>query len=412
MHSDDEYIQIPSLRSQIPSFKVMDVLAMAELLEAQGNHVCHMEVGQPSTGAPQQVIEAAQLALTQEKIGYTHSMGISSLREAIAKHYVKKYKVLISPANIVITTGSSAAFLFCFMGCFNANDYVGLCSSGYPCYRNILSSLEVNYVCIPANNEFKVTANELMSCIIYRRENNMKPLKGLILSSPSNPTGAMLSAEELKALCDVCKEYNILFLSDEIYHGITYDNKVEATALEFSKDVIVINSFSKYYSMTGWRLGWMIVPDYYIDTMNRLSQNLYINAPTLSQIAAVKAFECDDELKLHVIKYSSNRKIVLDALFELGFEKTSISPADGAFYIYVDLSNAPGIVDPTQLNTPKLCEQLLIEAKVAITPGIDFEDPTLDLGLRRIRFSYSRNTQEVQEGMLRFQTWWRKTFPV
>lgn len=260
-------------------------------------------------------------------------------------------------------------------------------------------------VSIPVNLEYKVTALELTLEIEKRKLNGEKKLSGLILSSPGNPTGAMLSPTELKELCLVCTNNDIIFLSDEIYHGISFggpngSKKEEHTAAQYSESAIVINSFSKYFSMTGWRLGWILVPETLVDVMNRLGQNLYINAPTLSQLAAVHAFDCTDELEGHVQKYAINRQCILDTLKELSLD-TNISPADGAFYVYVDLL-AAGITDSTNL-----CSRLLEEAGVAVSSGVDFEDPSSGLGNYRVRFSYSRSTKEVTEGMKRFKTWWQ-----
>lgn len=364
-------------------------------------------MGQPSSAAPSKVIDAAKNALNIDRIGYTNALGIYPLRQAISSHYMEKYGIHVNPSNIVITTGSSAAFLFAFLGCFDIDDHVAICGTGYPCYRNILSALNLKYQCIPANHEFKLTAKELIDEISERARTGQPRLKGLILSSPGNPTGAMLTATELKDLCKVCDENGITFISDEIYHHISYGTVKESTALEHSKGVIIINSFSKYYSMTGWRLGWMIVPDSLVDTINRLSQNFYINAPTLSQLAAVEAFNCEDELQSHILKYSKNREIVLAALKDLGFSSSAISPADGAFYVYVDIKEALESKNKSW-DAPTICRKVLEEAGVAITPGVDFEDPLSGLGLQRIRFSYSRSTEEVSEGMNRFESWWRR----
>lgn len=393
-----------SKRSAIESFKVMDVMARALELETEGMSVCHMEVGQPSSGAPSAVLESAKSSLLNDKIGYTNAVGIEKLRTAISKHYKDKYNVDVPIQRIVVTTGSSAAFLFAFLGCFDVGDCVALCGTGYPCYRNILNALGIEISSIPANMNFKLTSKELLAEINSRKQLGLKPIQGLILSSPSNPTGAMFSSEELSELCSTCDENNIVFISDEIYHGISYGKQKEETAIKFSDSSIIINSFSKYYSMTGWRLGWMVVPDYLIDTMTRLSQNMYINAPTLSQLAACEAFNCIDELEEHLKKYRRNRDIVLSTLDSIGLSE-GISPADGAFYIYVDLSHHG--ID----NTPDLCKRILEEAGVAITPGVDFEDPASGLGLKRMRFSYSRNTDEVEEGMKRFKKWWEENFP-
>jgi aspartate/methionine/tyrosine aminotransferase len=239
----------------------------------------------------------------------------------ITKHYLDKYGVTITSNQVIITTGSSAGFLFAFLGCFDIGDHIALCSSGYPCYRNLMKATNLHAVSIPVNKEFKITAQELKETILQRVAQHLPPLNGLILSSPSNPTGAMLSPLELQELCRLCQQHNITFLSDEIYHGISYGDQEEATALSYSNSAVIINSFSKYFSMTGWRLGWMVIPEKLTDTMNRLSQNMYINAPTLSQIAAVKAFECKEELDGHVEMYRVNRKCVLGIVIYLHIHK-------------------------------------------------------------------------------------------
>ena len=370
-------------------------------LEQEGRTICHMEVGQPSSTAPQAVKDKAKWALENDLLGYTNALGISALRNEITKMYEQKYNVHIPSERVVITTGSSAAFLLSFLACFDEGASVGVCSSGYPCYRNVLHAAGLSPVGIPVNRDFKVTAVELEEEILRRQKLGVPALKGFIRSSPSNPTGAMLSPDELKGVCEVCNRHHILFISDEIYHGISYGTQKEATAAQFTDDVIVVNSFSKYFSMTGWRLGWIVVPHSMIDVMNRLSQNIYINAPTLSQIAACEAFHCEDELQSHLKKYTNNREIVLETLKELGIDD-NLAPCDGAFYAYVDLS-AHGVSD-----SPQLCRRILEEAGVAITPGIDFEDPSSGLGYKRLRFSFSRSTEEVREGMKRFSVWWRR----
>ena len=245
--------------ASVESFKVMDVLERANQLQAEGNKVFHCEVGQPETGAPSTVAKAAVEALTEPRVmGYTDAFGLLPLREKISQYYQKKYGLTedhVPTKRIVVTTGSSGGFLLAFTGCFDAGDFVAIASSGYPCYRNILSALGCKLATIPINKDFKLTATELQAEIARRIEAGETPIKGLILSSPSNPTGAMLSPEELENLCQLCESENILFISDEIYHGITY-GMTEATALQFSSNALIINSFSKYYSMSGWRLGW------------------------------------------------------------------------------------------------------------------------------------------------------------
>lgn len=394
----------PSFRSQIDAFRVMEILAKANEMEAAGESICHMEIGQPGHGAPKAVLEAAHKALDNNCIGYTSALGITALKQAIAQHYQDKYGIAVDPHRVVVCTGSSAAFMLTFLGCFEEGDHVALCSSGYPCYRNLLTATGLRYVSIPVNDQFKVTGPMLEEEIARRASLNLPPLKGLLLSSPGNPTGVMLSPEELAELCAVCDKHNVLFLSDEIYHGVSYGHVHEASALQFSQKAIAINSFSKYYSMTGWRLGWMVVPLSLVDTMNRLSENIYISPPTLSQLAACEAFKCDKELDAHVAVYACNRDIVLDCLGSLGLLSCA-APSDGAFYVYVDLMEH-GVDDSAQL-----CERLLQEAKLAVTPGLDFEDPATSLGKHRLRFSYSRGTEEVREGMQRFKKWWLANMP-
>jgi len=392
----------------VESFKVMDVLHRANELQADGHDVVHCEVGQPETGAPERVARAAVEALIEPQImGYTDAFGLMALRQRISDHYDKKYKMEKSiPTNrVVVTTGSSGGFLLAFTACFDAGDFVAIASSGYPCYRNILSALGCNLVNISVNDSFKLTATELKQEIGARKANGDVAIKGLILSSPSNPTGAMLDSSELKDLCELCERNGIQFLSDEIYHGISYGKK-ESTALNYSDKALVINSFSKYYSMTGWRLGWMIIPENLIDPINALQQNMFISAPTISQTAAIKCWENDTikELEQHVAKYRISRSVVLDELKKISdLDAKNIAPADGGFYIYLDLGErnvAPGF------GSIALCKALLDEEHVAFTPGNDFEDPAGPLGDRRLRISYAGGVDTVKTAMERFRRFW------
>ncbi|GMH70946.1 hypothetical protein TL16_g05532 [Triparma laevis f. inornata] len=313
-----------------PSFKVMDQVALAVKLESEGKHVCHLEVGQPLKPAPSQVLSAAKDALNDDRLGYTHALGITELREAIARRYSKQYPDVTEPVNpddIVVVTGSSAGFLLAFTALFDPNDNVAVPSTCYPCYRNILGALAVNCVSLKLNSDYKITAKELREEVERRKNEGKESLKGLILSSPGNPTGATLNKKELYELCRACEELDVRFISDEIYHGIVYDELLnnEATALgcvEGRRSSLVINSFSKYQCMTGWRLGWLVLPEdrSIRDSINRLAQNMYINAPTLSQKAAVALFddpEVEEELQRRVEEYAKSRKVVLNTLTEL-----------------------------------------------------------------------------------------------
>lgn len=406
----------PSNRSSsVESFKVMDVLRRANQLETEGRTIYHCEVGQPETGAPALVAQAAISALNgspdESRMGYTDAFGLMPLRENISKYYATKYAGVpvdrIGAERIVITTGSSGGFLLAFTACFDAGDVIAIASSGYPCYRNILQALGCQLANVPVSKEFKLTAVELRKEIQRRKEDGQPSLKGLILSSPSNPTGAMLSPDELKELCTLCEEEGIRFLSDEIYHGISY-GKEEATALSFSSTAIVINSFSKYYSMSGWRLGWMILPSDLVDSINVLQQNMFINAPTISQTAAMQCWEDEtiEELERHVAKYRASREIVLkemEAVKEIPGK--NIAPADGGFYVYVDLGD-DNVCMEEGMGSTEMCQRLLETEGVAFTPGTDFEDPANNLGDRRFRISYAGGTTKVKNAMEKFLQFW------
>lgn len=397
-------VSVSKRSASVDSFKVMDVLQRANQLQAEGKDVLHCEVGQPETGAPASVAKAAVDALTEPQVmGYTDAFGLLSLREKIAAHYSKYYQLdpPIDTKRIVVTTGSSGAFLLAFTSCFDAGDTVAIASSGYPCYRNILSALGCQQANVPINEEFKLTAKELQNEIARRKAAQEVPLKGLILSSPSNPTGAMLSPDELKELCELCDKEDIHFLSDEIYHGISYGQK-EATALQYSSKALIVNSFSKYYSMSGWRLGWMVIPEELVEPINSLQQNMFINAPTISQTAALKCWDEDTiaELENHVHKYRTSRQLILDALAQVKeINPKNIAPADGGFYIYIDLGDDN--VAP-RFGSVKMCNLFLEEKYVALTPGTDFEDPASGLGARRFRISYAGGIDTVRKAMERF----------
>lgn len=368
-----------SMRSNIPAFMVMDVMRAANERAASRQAVYHLEVGQPGTSAPEGVLEAARRGLDDSRIGYTEAMGTPELRDAIAGHYRSYYGVDIPPERVVVTTGSSGGFVLAFLAAFDAGDRVALASPGYPCYRNILSALGVEPVCLAteAGDRFQPTPD------LLDRARRDGPLDGLIVASPSNPTGTMLQRAELQDLADYCALHGIRFISDEIYHGITYDRQAD-TVLDFSDTAIVINSFSKYFSMTGWRIGWMVVPEDLARAVECLKQNLFISAPTLSQIAAAAAFDCKEENDRRVESYRASRDLLLRALPEAGFE--NLAPADGAFYIYADVGNLTN-------DSEAFCRRILSETGVALTPGLDF-DP--ERGNRFIRFSYAETPATVK----------------
>eukprot|EP00614_Pseudopedinella_elastica_P008849 CAMPEP_0172606316 /NCGR_PEP_ID=MMETSP1068-20121228/26514_1 /TAXON_ID=35684 /ORGANISM="Pseudopedinella elastica, Strain CCMP716" /LENGTH=428 /DNA_ID=CAMNT_0013408989 /DNA_START=29 /DNA_END=1315 /DNA_ORIENTATION=+ len=399
----------PSVRSAVPSFKVMDVMARAAALEAKGRKVYHLEVGQPQSGAAPRVCEAAQKAITEEKLGYTLAKGLTPLRRKIVEHYSSKAGVEIPIERVVVTTGSSGGFLLVFHACFDAGDHVAVGMTCYPCYRNILNAMNVVTPSISLNAEYKITARELGQEVKRRKEAGLPKLSGFIQSSPANPTGAMLTSQEVRGLCQLCDKEGIWYISDEIYHGISYGKtEVSAVSVPTSQGrTIVVNSFSKYYSMTGWRLGWLVLPESLCDAVNRLQQNMFINAPTLSQIAAEACFEkdTDEVLQAHIARYAANREVVLAALAACGI--TDVAPADGAFYAYADLGEAAGLVQ-LGFGTEALCAALLEDEGVAITPGTDFEDPKLGRGQQRIRLSFPGATEDMEAAMEAFKRWWPK----
>jgi len=375
-------------RGRVSPFIVMEVMRAAAEREKSGAPVLHMEVGQPGTGAPQGVIAAARAALDDHRLGYTVALGIPELRQAIARHYREYYGVTVSAESIVVTTGSSGAFILSFLSAFDPGDRVALAAPGYPCYRNILSALNVEPVPLMSTLETRFQPTpELLD-----RAHTEQRVHGLIIASPSNPTGTMLDTEALRALIDYCRENGIRLISDEIYHGITYDRRAD-TAAAHADDCIVINSFSKYFSMTGWRLGWMVVPRDLMRAVESLAQNFFISPPTLSQLAAVAAFDCHPELQDNVTRYAANREMLLRELPQAGF--TELAPSDGAFYIYADVGHMTN-------DSEDLCRRLLNEAGVAVTPGVDFDAAR---GNRFVRFSFAESTEEMARAAAALKAW-------
>jgi len=383
-------LMTPSARSDVPPFIVMDVIAAATKIEAAGGRVVHMEVGQPAAPAPKTAIEAARAALSGH-IGYTESLGIWPLRERIARHYHEIYGVKISPERVIATTGSSAGFILAFLSMFEAGDRVAIASPGYPPYRHILTALGCEPVLIEtkAETRFAITGDML------RAAHAKKKLSGILVASPANPTGTMMTPEALADLINVAEELGVRFISDEIYHGLDYAMPAE-TAVRLSENVLVINSFSKYFCMTGWRVGWIVAPEPLIRPIDRLQGNLAISVPTLSQIAAAAAFDGREEMDAVKHGYEENRRILLEGLPKIGFDK--FLPVDGAFYLYADVSKFTD-------DSFDFASRMLQEAGVATTPGVDF-DP--EHGRHRLRFSYARSADDMREAVDRIGNWLRR----
>ncbi len=379
---------VPSARSNVPPFMAMDVVAAAARIEAAGKHVIHMEVGQPAAPAPKQAIAAARAALGGRPIGYTETLGIPPLRARIARHYAETYSLEISPERVVVTTGSSAGFILAFLALFEAGDRVAIATPGYPPYRHILSALGCESVPIETteSTRWAITSDMLLAA------HAKKPLQGVLIASPANPTGTMMSTEALAHLINAAESNGIRVISDEIYHGLNYAMPAE-TAARISPRAVIINSFSKYFCMTGWRIGWMIVPPELVRPVERLQQNLAISVPTLSQIAAVAAFEGREEMEEVKHGYEKNRRILLEGLPGAGLD--SFLPADGAFYLY---ANVARLTD----DGFNFCKRMLEQAGVAATPGDDF-DPVR--GKHYLRMCYAGSAADMHEAVARIGKW-------
>jgi aspartate/methionine/tyrosine aminotransferase len=375
-------------RGQVPPFIAMDVLRAANERAATGDDVLHLEVGQPSTPAPAAVLAAARQALGRQTLGYTDALGLPALREAIAAHYRESYGVTLDPSRVVVTTGSSGAFLLAFLAAFEPGDRVALAAPAYPAYRNTLTALGLVPIELTAGPEHRYQA----TIDLLRAQG--QGVDGLIVASPANPTGTMLAPDELAAIVRYCRDVGIRLISDEIYHGIVY-SVTAATALSSGDEAVIVNSFSKYFSMTGWRLGWMVVPVDMLRPIECLAQNLFISPPALSQHAALAAFGCRDELDANVARYARNRALLLDELPKAGFSR--FAPADGAFYLYADVAHLTN-------DSPEFCRRMLREVGVACTPGTDF-DPAR--GNATLRLSFAGTTDAMAEAARRLQTWRR-----
>ncbi|MEP9373219.1 aminotransferase class I/II-fold pyridoxal phosphate-dependent enzyme [Mesorhizobium sp. KR1-2] len=375
-----------SKRGDVEPFHAMDVLAEANRLKALGVPVISMAVGQPSDPAPAAVREAAARALRDGRIGYTDALGVPALREAIAAHYAEHYGVEVSPGRIAVATGSSAAFNLAFLAMFDPGDSVAVVAPGYPAYRNIMGALGIDVVEIEMEDTPYLTADHLEAA--HKR----KPLKGVLFASPANPTGAIIPEKELAELIARAENLGISVISDEIYHRLSYAGP-DVTALSLGKDVTVINSFSKYYCMTGWRIGWMVLPEKLIRPIERIQQSLYISAPELSQVAAVEAFKATQELEAVKARYAWNRALLMQRLPELGFALAA--PMDGAFYAFCDVSRLTN-------DSMEFARRMLAEAHVAGTPGRDFD---MQSGHRFMRLSYAGSHDGMVEAVARIERW-------
>ena len=371
-----------SSRADVDPFIVMDVMEAARRAEDAGRHIIHMEVGQPGTGAPKGAVEAVARAMEEGPLGYTVALGLPQLRARIARMYGEWYDVDLNPDRVVITPGSSGGFILAFTALFDTGDKVGIGAPGYPSYRQILSALDLTPVDLQTSpeNRYQPVPADFAGL----------DLAGLMVASPANPTGTMLDHAAMRTLIEAAHSQGASFISDEIYHGIEYEAKA-VTALELTDECYVINSFSKYFSMTGWRVGWMVVPEDHVRVIERIAQNMFICAPHVAQIAALAAMECADELNQNLSVYRANRDLMMTGLPQAGFRK--IAPPDGAFYIYADVSD---LTDDSRA----FAAEILEKAGVAVTPGLDF-DPVR--GHQTLRFSYARATGDIEDGLARLR---------
>ncbi|MDI3313601.1 MAG: pyridoxal phosphate-dependent aminotransferase [Mycobacterium sp.] len=377
-------------RAGIPPFHVMDVwLAAAERQRSHGDLV-NLAAGQPSAGAPEPVRAAAAAALHLNQLGYTVALGIPELRAAIAASYRTRYGLAVDADEVVVTTGSSGGFLLTFLACFDVGDRVAVTSPGYPCYRNILAALGCEVVEIECGAETRFQPTVQMLAEID------PPVKGLVVASPANPTGTVIAPADLAAIASWCEESQVRLISDEVYHGLVYDGAPQTScAWQVSRNAVVVNSFSKYYAMTGWRLGWLLVPPELRRAVDCLAGNFTICPPVLSQYAAVAAFtpEAVAEADGHLRQYALNRTLLLDGLRNLGIDR--LAPTDGAFYVYADVSDVT-------TDSMQFCSKLLSDTGVAIAPGIDFDTVR---GGSFVRLSFAGPTRDVEEALRRMQSW-------
>ncbi|WP_425283226.1 pyridoxal phosphate-dependent aminotransferase [Methyloceanibacter methanicus] len=392
MNDPSEFPPLPRQLAQaraIDPFIVMDVMSEANRRESAGEDIIHMEVGQPATPAPRAARERVAQAMAEQTLGYTLSLGLPELRERIAAYVRQRYGVGVGAERVIVRRGRSAGFVLAFLAILDHGDGFGLPSPGYPCYRQILKALgfRPHLIETGADGRWMPTAADVEA--LARSD-----AAGLLLASPNNPSGTMASGARLKELAEACTRQGLWLISDEIYHGLEYDVAAE-TALAYSESAIVVNSFSKYFSMTGWRVGWLVVPEALTRTIERLCQNLYIAPPTVSQVAALGAFDGIDELEEIKSRYARSRALLLNELPPAGLP--NILPADGAFYLYADISH---LTD----DSVAFAKAMLRDIGVAATPGVDF-DPAR--GRSYLRLSYAGAEHQMREAAKRIAGWLR-----
>lgn len=374
-------------RGRIPPFIVMDVMQAAAEREAAGESVLHLEVGQPATGVPPRLMSRLAEESAGRPLGYTVARGLPGLRRRIADHYRATQGVEVNPERIFATTGSSGGFVLAFLAAFEPGDKVGLAAPGYPAYRHILTALGVEPVTLPVGPEsrYQPTVEVL--------ERHSARLDGLIVASPANPTGTVIPPADFEALIAWCEAHGVRLISDEIYHGITYDGRPAPSAAGRADQAVVVNSFSKYFCMTGWRLGWLVLPEEMVRPVECLAQNLFISPPTLSQKAGQMIFDETDYLQANVKRYAANRRVLLEGLPKAGFG--AMAPADGAFYVYTDVGHLSD-------DSAAFCRRMLAETGVAATPGLDFDAAQ---GHRFVRFSFAGQTADMEQAVARLADW-------
>ena len=377
---------IKSKRSKISPFLAINMLTRANKLKSEGKDIIHMDVGEPGFNTPSHILKYAKTIIEEKKVGYTEAIGIPALREKIVDHYNYWYGEKVKSECVAVTAGASGAFVLALLALFDPGDKVAIMTPYYPAYINALKALNIDIVYIEGDTKssYQPTLEKL--------KNISNNIKGLVIASPANPTGSVIKSDVLKKIANWSKENNVTIISDEIYHGIEY-GKPSETILRYNKNAIIINSFSKIFCMTGWRLGWLIAPKNIISIIEKLSMSLFLCPPTFSQLIAVKAFDNYNLLNKNVLIYKSNRDLLINAFEDMGLSK--YAPPDGAFYLYIDVSKVTN-------NSTELAIKLLKEAGVSSTPGTDFDSKS---GYKFIRFSYAGSNKEIIEGAKRIDNW-------